>query len=52
MAVDIKLRLYHFPSKIANGLHSIEFKEEDIDGKTLSEKISNSLNISSNQLSE
>jgi len=51
MAVDIKLRFYHFPSKVANGLQSIACKEGDIDGKNVSENIAKLLNISSNQLS-
>ena len=51
MGIDIKLRLYDFPSKIGSGLQSIICKDSDIDGNYLLKQVSELLKVSSERLS-
>ena len=51
MVIDVKLRLYDFPSKVGSGLQSIACKGVDIAGKILLDQISQLLNVSSERLS-
>lgn len=50
MGIDIKLRLYDFPSKTGSGLQSIICKDTNINGKYLLQQVSKLLKVSSERL--
>ena len=52
MGIDIRLKLYDFPSKAISGLQSLMCKDSDIDGDYLLKQVAKLSNVTPDRLSK